>query len=321
MQKLPMSRRLRAFTLIELLVVIAIIAILVALLLPAVQQAREAARRTQCKNNLHNLGLALHNYHDSLMVLPPNSIMPGVQPKTQFPWTNNCATDCRNITGYLLLLPYLDQSPMYNQLNFSLPMGSAQRSGTGPTIAATNNNINVINQNLSVYNCPSDQLYGEPSTIAGSAHYACTNNRRTNYGFPMARYAWEEDLTSSYTGDTNVLKGAFGINGAARITDMRDGSSNTMMMIESPRRKANTPQFGPFWGAWVYTNSTHPHRGINENYNSTLTPYAWGVGSTHTGGCHALMGDGSVKFLSQNLDQNIVNGMVSIAGNEITPEF
>ncbi len=131
------NRRARAFTLIELLVVIAIIAILIALLLPAVQQAREAARRTQCKNNMKQIGLALHNYHDTF---------------NMFPYANGGAastvnsnltimTTYRNQTGWVLLLPYFDQAPLFNTLNHSAAMGrwtnggSRTLAGGGPTAA------------------------------------------------------------------------------------------------------------------------------------------------------------------------------------------
>lgn len=314
-------RRLSGFTLIELLVVIAIIAILIALLLPAVQQAREAARRSQCKNNMKQIAIALHNYHDTFSTLPPNSINPGVQSKAQFPWTQQCATQCRNITGYQLILPYLDQAPLYNQINFSLPMGAAQRSGSGPTMAATNLNPTVQNVHLAVFMCPSDQLNGEPWTIGGSAHYAITNGRRTNYGFTLPRYNWEEDYVNSYSVETNTLKSAFGINGATNISGMKDGASNCMIVCETPRKKADSNNFGPFWNAWVYTNGTNPHRGINEKFGALKLPYAWGVGSQHVGGCHAIMGDGSVRFISENILAATVNSLVTIAGGEVIGEF
>jgi prepilin-type N-terminal cleavage/methylation domain-containing protein len=107
--------RRRGFTLIELLVVIAIIAVLIALLLPAVQQAREAARRTQCKNNMKQLGLAMHNYHDTFRVFPPGWI--AVDPAT------NAQSAHEGISGFgwgTMLLPQIDQSPLYNQLNLNL---------------------------------------------------------------------------------------------------------------------------------------------------------------------------------------------------------
>lgn len=317
-------RRLRGFTLIELLVVIAIIAILIALLLPAVQQAREAARRSQCKNNIKQLGIALHNYHDTFNVLPPEAVNPGYASKASLPWTQNCSTQCRNITGYLLILPYIDQAPLYNQLNFSLPFGQAQRSGTGPTITTPpNNNPVVSNVVVSVFRCPSDVINDDPHNVAGTGASACTNCRRTNYGFVMDNIH-AEDLTANYTGDTRATKSAWGVNGAASITDLKDGVSNTMLMIETPMKKSST-SWGPFWNAWSYTNTVEPRRGINEIWISGGTnfgvPYAWGVGSKHVGGCHVLMGDGAVRFISQNIQAATVNGMVTIRNNEVLGEF
>ena len=307
----------RGFTLIELLVVIAIIAILIALLLPAVQQAREAARRSQCKNNLKQLGLALHNYHDTHRVFPPGSVNPGVHPTSGLPYTNNCAAECRNITGYLLMLPYLEQSVIYNQLDFSLPMGRAQRSGTGP---ATHQGDLFDDTDVVVFNCPSDPPYSEPRNVSGSGHYAITNGRRTNYAF--AQHDYDSSVATTYTRNTSSSKGAFGINGAAKMRDLQDGTSNTMLMVETPRRKAASSSFGPFWNAWVYTQSIVPARGLNRPYSSTdPRPYAWGAGSLHEGGLHILLGDGGVRFLSENIDMGIVRGLVSVNGGEVLGEF
>jgi prepilin-type N-terminal cleavage/methylation domain-containing protein len=132
-----MSRARRGFTLIELLVVIAIIAILIALLLPAVQQAREAARRSQCKNNLKQIGLALHNYHEQAGTLPPGWI--GVDLATRLP-------DVEGLNGFgwgAMILPHLDQTPLYNRINFFVGVADP---------------LNLVPRttNLTVYRCPSD---------------------------------------------------------------------------------------------------------------------------------------------------------------------
>src|SRR5512138_2911325 len=116
-----MRRNVRGFTLIELLVVIAIIGVLVSLLLPAVQQAREAARRSQCKNNLKQVGLALHNYHDSFNQFPPASIAPG-----------------HSANAWVFILPYADQAPVYNKLVFTSSSFWFGVSGGGPNRDAMN---------------------------------------------------------------------------------------------------------------------------------------------------------------------------------------
>lgn len=305
----------RGFTLIELLVVIAIIAILIALLLPAVQQAREAARRSTCKNNLKQHGLALHNYHEAHSVFPPEVMNPGVQSTGNLPYTQNCSTECRNTTGQLLLLPYLDQKPLYDQLDFSRPMGQAQRSGTGPG----SNQGNVFTSNLPIFQCPSDPPYSEPHNVGGNGHYAITNGWRTSYAFP--RRAYTSSILFNYSADTSSAKAAFGINGAAKIGHISDGATNTMFLIETPRHKAASSNFGPFWNAWVYTNGIAPAYGINTPYDSTGRVYAFRAGSEHTGGAHIMLGDGSVRFLSENVNLTIVRGLVSIAGGEVLGEF
>lgn len=303
----------RGFTLIELLVVIAIIAILIALLLPAVQQAREAARRASCKSNFKNIGLALHNYHSTHQIFPPGQVNPGVNTDANLPYTSRCSSECRNITGFLLILPDLDQKPLYDQIDFNRPLGGAQRSGGGP-----GGGQGSIFQPLPIFNCPSDGPYAEPRNVGGSAHYAIQNGQRTSYAWALDM--WTSNRRRNYTADNTRGKGAFGINGAARMRDVDDGTSNTMFMVETPRKK-HSASFGPFWNAWVYTNGIQPSRGINHVDTRSGLPYAFDAGSKHTGGCHILLGDGSVRFLSENVNNNIVRALVSIAGGEVIGEY
>lgn len=321
-------RRLAGFTLIELLVVIAIIAILIALLLPAVQQAREAARRSQCRNNLKQLALALHNYHDTHSIFPPGAVNPGVQASTNLAYTNNCAVECRNIPWSLMILPFVDQSPLYNQLNFSLPMGSAQRSGAGP---ATNQGAVFANTKLTLFQCPSDPVYLDPITIAGTAHYAITNGRRASYWWPGIDRL--EDRNNTYPRDGSANKAMFGINGAARIGDIVDGTSNTMMLCESLFRK-HSNNYGPYWNAWNYTSGIEVRTGINLKWTPAITwggncanrpdlicTTAWGMGSMHVGGMHAAMADGAVKFISENIDLATLRALVTVRNNEVIGDF
>lgn len=316
----------RGFTLIELLVVIAIIAILIALLLPAVQQAREAARRSACKNNIKQLGLALHNYHDAHRVFPPDCINPGLDigETTGLPYIADNANLARNITGYTLLLPYLDQGAIYNGINFSLPVGQAARSsygGGGPTT----NQGSAINHHVAVFKCPSDPGYpgNDPYTVSGSSSYAMTTNHRTSYGFVVHAPTYGHGTT--WNGLTASTRAAFGINGAARIRDIVDGTSNSMLMCESHLRKAVSASFGPFWGSWAYTSCAVPTRGLNKMYVSGGTvydrPYAWDVGSTHEGGLHILLADGAVRFINENMNMTTLTYLVRIADGNVVGEF
>jgi len=317
----------RGFTLIELLVVIAIIAVLIALLLPAVQQAREAARRSQCKNNLKQIGLALHNYHETHGIFPPKNIMPGVSDTAAVHGTDSSGavrTDViRNTTGHLLLLPFLDQATIYNKLNFSLAMGPASISGSNPDMTG-NSNPTHTNVRLPVFLCPSERIYSDPSNYSGgSPHYHRINARRTNYAFALHSYPHNNRV--NYTRDSSTAKGAFGINGAAKIKDVKDGTSNSIFMCETPQRKTSS-HYGPYWNQYTYTSGIVPAYGINVLYvhsNGTQYDYvyAWRSGSKHTGGMHSLMGDGAVRFISENIDLSTLTGLVSINGKEVIGEF
>lgn len=316
------------FTLIELLVVIAIIAVLIALLLPAVQQAREAARRSQCKNNLKQMGLALHNYHDTHQIFPAGAINPGCYNCAQSGVPSSVATNVRNISMHLLILPFLDQAPLYQRLDFSQPMGLSAytaRSITAPVEAnATPNMTEIKKRRLAVYACPSDSGNTPGTHTNSSTGYYTIDYCRTSYG--VIAQTWQDNahgelLYWGAPGNSQSQRGVFGINNSARMRDLADGSSNTIAICESPMVKDDA-QWGPYWGAWTNTYWLTTAYGINKPRSATQPkPMAWSAGSSHTGGCHVLLGDGTVRFLSQNVNLGIFENLVSIADGNVVGEY
>ncbi len=313
------NRLLAGFTLIELLVVIAIIAVLVAMLLPAVQQAREAARRSQCKNNLKQIGLALHTYHDTFNQFPNAAVWgyyaPGTTPTAAVP---------RNFTWICMLLPYLDQGPLYNAINFSIPLYdptlSTQRDGAGNPLSA---------KKLTVLMCPSDFTYPMPTY----------NLSWTNYGGASVYWAQPPYNADPY-------QGVFTDFSNTGLKDVRDGTTTTIAVGEcSTYGFQNGPMFtsgmgrsrgfaanGVFKSALVAaaTNSFYPGTAIipqfpdgsgsGPEYKLTGPPQtqpaadaavyqaAYGINSEwpgpssmHAGGAQFLMCDGTVRFINQSI--------------------
>lgn len=301
MRTLSPSRQRRAFTLIELLVVIAIIAILISLLLPAVQQAREAARRTQCKNNLKQLGLALHNYHDSHTGFAPG-------------WIDQNQSVAANWGWSVYLMPAMEQGNMYQQLQ----VGEIHLSDALDSVI----HLRLMTTPLPGFRCPSDTAPSvnvrNPllSTLGTSQSVASSNYVGANGG-------------GDWTYDGN-LQGSFGRNSHAKIRDFTDGTSNTIMVGE---RAWELQLVGggkdPCNAAAVYgvsadpTAGTHTQRttmakglhGMNQTGpDTTVSPVvpicARSFSSLHAGGAQFLLADGSVRFVSENIqrDQNGTNG-------------
>lgn len=327
-------RKPAGFTLIELLVVIAIIAVLIALLLPAVQQAREAARRTQCKNQMKNLGLALHNYHDTHSVFPYGAIGPGT-----------CGTApynrIMNQKGWVVTLPFFDQAPLYNQFNSNNPAGEFnQAGGTLVGTASAVGNDQVVSRKLPIFLCPSD---------TGDTHYRPTS---TNYNIGATSQA--NGLYSALTNyDFNCWRNCtsweqiardqrrmFGLHTCSKIADITDGTSNSVMISETTRTVWDG--VAPAWGVYKHVGDgvdfghATNYRRLNEwgccvwstpTWQQAGTPTfgrlgEWGSpGSLHPGGCHVVMGDGTVKFLQENIDTTTRIRLGLIADNQPLGEF
>jgi prepilin-type N-terminal cleavage/methylation domain-containing protein len=292
-----MRARRRGFTLIELLVVIAIIAILIALLLPAVQQAREAARRSQCKNNFKQIGLALHNYHDNFNQFPPAQIRG---------WNGALGQERGNAFSWgAMILPFIDQAPLYNQLNFTIPM----YEGTNRTVIQ---GLSGINGTI----CPSDSMRIKTRSIHASTNTNfMTSIPGTSYFGSTGAYNTWSDSTS-----LNLSGGVFTIDPAPPTTIARitDGTSNVIAVSEKSAR---------VWGGGSWLGVQHSTMGTAAPGNDVACCQDWflyfamypitnelskypapqthtniRVSSDHTGGAHVLLADGAVRFVSENID-------------------
>jgi len=345
-------RRRHGFTLIELLVVIAIIAILIALLLPAVQQAREAARRTQCRNNMKQIGLALHNYHDAHSRFPsPASvaitISTGIVPFTTTSWST-------------MILPFVDQAPLYNKYNQSVSEFSAA-------------NANAVRQFVKGYTCPSNPLAerhntytipagtpflpppAPPTGVAfslqdgGPIDYTVTSGVRGDFFLKAAAGGW---VTSNRTGwatwDIAVLDFPAANSGGqgGRIRDITDGTSNTTMICEvagrntlyrigrpvplsDPEAQAAFVAAGGNWADFVNGENWFTGRradGTNTGNGGECAincsnAQSVGAYSFHVGGAFFLFADGSVHFINQNVDGATLASLITREGDDIAGEF
>ena len=303
------NRRPRAFTLIELLVVIAIIAVLIALLLPAVQQAREAARRTQCKNNLKQLGLAMHNYHDTM----------GGFPGASYCGVSGTSTIAHCHTWVEVLFPYFDQASLYSKINFNV----ANHQDVNPGL--------LNGWKTAALMCPSDPDSGLYPNSRESGYTPGTGDSLgANYVPSAGPIHMNICPIAALTPNTNCLSTGGAREGVAapgmfnggyvsyKIRDCTDGTSNTFLVGETL----------PLYSTFHMYFASHMHIGTENpppNYHRVFTAcntvsftkdqlrttrqgtcYAsmGGYMSQHVGGLHMCMADGAVKFISENINYN-----------------
>lgn len=319
--------RSNAFTLIELLVVIAIIAILIALLLPAVQQAREAARRTQCKNNMKQLGLALHNYHDVALTFPPQGI---------YGFWDGTAHQPRHHTWLSMVLPYFDQANLYNQIDFEAPAwGQAHVTG----------------DDLPALKCPSDTGLERSQSrnivttnyVASEGHHWWNDANPPNRGvFTNHLEASIKDITDGTSNtvalservgqSTAVLAGNPGANanggGRYRVNNEAVFSAAfcaaTFTAAVTQGRAPNGQDIphpdGTAITGWFQGGSPHHYSPIFMNHGGIHNNWQ-GVSSRHEGGVQCTLADGSVRFVSENIDWGVWREVGSVQNGGVVGEW
>ncbi|MDY0170506.1 MAG: DUF1559 domain-containing protein [Thermoguttaceae bacterium] len=330
------------FTLVELLVVIAIIGILIALLLPAVQSAREAARRLTCSNNLKQIALALHNYESAHRMYPPAGHSYGLAPGDPKDGI------IRNANGLVSLLPYLEQTALYMQFNHLETYSNHKRTyppgSTGTVVgnALTNGNANLSTTRLDVFTCPSDNNQPGDRCCWGS-HYGPGGSivaTPTNYDFVTSARDFSSHDNWAKAGTERRM---FGQNSTTRPQMVRDGLSKTFAIGETTKWHQNGSGFAWAYRAHVMTgvdpHYTVQHAGINlwhmpwvNHPDWQSPPYnpirgrvrSWwsAAASMHPGGCHFAMGDASVHFISEAIDKPTLNNLARMADRQsvVLPE-
>lgn len=328
----PLTRH--AFTLIELLVVVAIIGILIALLLPAVQAAREAARRMQCTNNLKQIGIGLHNYHGTFATFPPAATGAWVGPyggqhRTQFAalGAKPAVPSGHVFSWHALVLPFYEQQAIANQIDFrKLTWDDAGATPTNPT-----GNARAAKTELPLLHCPS--FTGEFTSEATEYPEGGVWEKPTltNY-VAMTASAWPRVITSAVDGV--LIPPAGGRATPTRMADIRDGASNTVVAVETKERR---------YAAW-WDGSTagvvamlHPSPSVDAQAALNRSVYmnagdlnaagamrgfqndwTWGPSSEHAGGANHLLADGSARFIADTIDAAAYRGLATRAGGEVT---
>jgi prepilin-type N-terminal cleavage/methylation domain-containing protein/prepilin-type processing-associated H-X9-DG protein len=327
-------RRSRGFTLIELLVVTAVIAVLVSLLLPAVQQAREAARRSQCKNNLRQIGLALHNYEAAHNVFPPGYVsgpdIPAMGPVD--PQFNDAGPGWGWLTQ---LLPNLDQAPLYDALELALPCYDPA-------------NARLVRTQVTTFRCPSDAGGGNPAY--GELVNVVDINDNVLVIFGRSNYVSNVGQTTLWCSWPVTLQpnGAIYRNSRTRVADVIDGLSQTLFAGERSSNLADSvwPGAVPFsthfaWPPFASlgtggTNRPYDGPGAYLGAHGGPCPYEDPIvihppnspvghsdqlQSLHSGGANVLLGDGAVRFVGATVNLGAWAALVSRNGQEVIGDY
>jgi prepilin-type N-terminal cleavage/methylation domain-containing protein/prepilin-type processing-associated H-X9-DG protein len=285
-------RNRRAFTLIELLVVISVIGLLVALLLPAVQAAREAARRMQCTNNLKQIALATHGYADVWTTLPRGGFLQQIAARSGF--FDSSGSPYMSGGVFLGLLPYLEQGPLHDAMNFQVNV-------------FTSINATVSAAGITTLWCPSDSGTSDPQTVPDGGFYDPGPFTMHYTSFAGNFGTWHMGWTPQYN---NSLKGLFNCDGAIALASATDGASNTIAFGEHAR--ALLALDDQLWNHWW------PSGSLDDTLFITLYPmnpqksttrrddfehgFALAASSQHPGGCNFAFLDGSVRFVKETID-------------------
>ncbi len=331
----------KAFTLVELLVVIAIIGILIALLLPAVQAAREAARRTSCTNNLKQIGLALHNFHDSRKQFPAGD------PQKVCPTFPSVAAFLYRWSSLAMITPYMEQYNVYSALNLDVPLYTYSGSNSGPGYDVHADNQKTVSLVISLFLCPSDSEQKVDELYGPTSYMAC----------------WGSGVPPYTLHTTNTTDGIFYVNSETRFADITDGTTNTAMYSEStlwpggttaattltaqnmgdlmvslrslPLEEARcstigssvqTSRNGRWADGWARYSGYDHYLGPNSQVPdcAVVSPMRalWkGARGRHPGGVNFLLCDGSVRFVGETIDIGTWHALGSRNGGEVPGEF
>ena len=336
----------RGFTLIELLLVIAIIAVLVALLLPAVQQAREAARRTQCRNNLKQIGLALHNYHDTFNAFPPSYLItPNAATAPMGPASVNSGDSGPGWTGLVCILPQIEQANLYNSFNISLPCWDTSNAKPALTVVPSYLCPSAVNSTLNyaiLDSTGAKVVYGGTTITAQFSRSNYVANAGQNE-------VWDGSAVTGAVSDLSGLaNGPLYRNSRTQMRDVIDGLTNTIFFGEqTPYHSDST------WVGIVPDSSTCPgaifkSRGVTcdaaapqinvhsggggaDEPGTSSNPYIHTPNSDrgnvdemysqHDSGCNVLLGDGSVRFASKSISGTVWSSLATRAGSEVIGEW